>query len=234
MPFGGGGALHAGALVRDVGLKGALVPRYPGVTSALGCIIADVRHDEVRTLNAALATIDEDAFAALLGDVSGSARSVVDGAGIPLDGIDVKASLDMHYVGQTHTVAVPFEGERPSRADLQRAFEAAYLRAFGRLLEGLAVRIVSLRVAAIGRRPPFDLKSLAPEGGSVEAARLGSRPIVFGGARHESAVFDRLALPVGARVEGPAVLEQPDATVLVEPQMAAEVDALGNVRLAPT
>ena len=54
VPFGGGGALHVGALIRDVGLKAALVPRYPGVTSALGCIIADVRHDQVRTLNLAL------------------------------------------------------------------------------------------------------------------------------------------------------------------------------------
>ena len=51
MPFGGGGALHVGALVRQIGLKGALVPRFPGITSALGCVLADLRHDVVQTLN---------------------------------------------------------------------------------------------------------------------------------------------------------------------------------------
>ena len=56
MPFGGGGGLHAGALVADCGLKGALVPRFPGVTSALGCVIADIRHDSVETLNVACST----------------------------------------------------------------------------------------------------------------------------------------------------------------------------------
>ena len=62
VPFGGGGALHVGALIRDVGLKAALVPRYPGITSALGCIIADVRHDQVSTVNLMLDGLDAAAL----------------------------------------------------------------------------------------------------------------------------------------------------------------------------
>ena len=62
LPFGGGGALHVGALIKDVGLKAALVPRFPGVTSAIGCVIADVRHDQVRTLNLSLDGIDAAAL----------------------------------------------------------------------------------------------------------------------------------------------------------------------------
>jgi N-methylhydantoinase A len=91
-------------------------------------------------------------------------------------------------------------------------------------------RIVSLRTAAIGRRPRFDLRALAPEAGSsLEAARQGSRPVWFGGRWHETAIYARLDLPVGAVVPGPAILEQPDATTVVDPGLVARVDVLGNV-----
>ena len=58
MPFGGGGALHAGALIKDIGLSAALVPRFPGVNSALGCVMSDLRHDEVRTINSQIKDLD--------------------------------------------------------------------------------------------------------------------------------------------------------------------------------
>ena len=62
MPFGGGGALHVGALIRQIGLKCALVPRFPGITSALGCVLADLRHDLVQTLNLMLDGLDAPAL----------------------------------------------------------------------------------------------------------------------------------------------------------------------------
>ena len=62
MPFGGGGALHAGALIREVGLKAAIAPRFPGLTSALGCVIADLRHDRVQTVNLMLDGLDAAAL----------------------------------------------------------------------------------------------------------------------------------------------------------------------------
>ncbi|MEM0906824.1 MAG: hydantoinase/oxoprolinase family protein [Pseudomonadota bacterium] len=229
MPFGGGGALHASALVREVGLKGALIPRYPGVTSALGCVIADVRHDQVRTLNTLVEAVDEAAFAALLIEEARAARAVVEGAGIPLVGVETVVALDMHYLGQTHTVAAQLASLSPTRAEIGAAFESAYERAFGRTLKGLSQRIVSVRVSAIGLRPPFDLSALAPPSGQTLDALKGTRPIVFQGEPHESAVYERLILPVGAEVVGPAVLEQPDATVIVEPGMVVRVDPLGNL-----
>ncbi len=236
LPFGGGGALHVGALIRDVGLKAALVPRFPGVTSALGCIIADVRHDQVRTLNLSLDTLDSAALDARMVTEAEAARAVVAEAGLPLDRIDTVFELDMHYAGQTHTVAVPLPvelagGTTGVTAGIVRvAFETAYGRAFTRLLPGLPVRIVTLRTAAIGRRPHFDLSMLAPgpEAGMAAAAR-GSRAVRFDGAWHETPVFARLALPVGAEVPGPAVLEQPDATIIVDPGLVARVDGFGNL-----
>jgi N-methylhydantoinase A len=89
---------------------------------------------------------------------------------------------------------------------------------------------VSLRTAAIGRRPAFDLSALAPENGlSQEAARLGSRPVWFAGGWRDAAIWSRLDLPAGAIVAGPAVLEQPDATTLLDPGLVARVDRFGNL-----
>ncbi|MCE7030638.1 hydantoinase/oxoprolinase family protein [Jiella avicenniae] len=235
VPFGGGGALHAGALIKDVGLKAALVPRFPGVTSALGCVIADVRHDQVQTVNLLLSSLDAAALGARMREEAAEAKAVVDAAGLSTERVDVLFELDMHYLGQTHTIAVPLPGEAAeglTAGHVKTAFETAYRKTFSRLLGDIDARIVNLRTAAIGRRPRFDLEALAPEACStVEAARRDGRPVWFDGAWHETAVYDRLALPVGATIEGPAILEQGDATTVVDPDLAASVDGFGNLIL---
>jgi N-methylhydantoinase A len=233
VPFGGGGALHAGALLTEVGLKAALVPLYPGVTSALGCVIADIRHDQVQTLNLAMGGIDCATLGARMAEEARAARQVVVEAGLPIEGIDLRFEFDMHYVGQTHTVAVPFgvaPGALFNEAALRTAFDTAYSQAFSRLLPGIPVRIVNLRTTAIGRRPHFDLAMLAPKGDlTLAGAHRGSRAVWFDGAFRDTAIYDRLGLPVGAAIAGPAIFEQPDATIVVDPGLVARVDALGNL-----
>lgn len=236
MPFGGGGGLHAGALIKEIGLKCALVPRFPGVTSAFGCVIADLRHDRVQTVNLDVDGIDVRGLATRMRTAGEDARAVVEAAGIAVDRIDVQFELDMHYHGQTHTVAVPLPVTLESLAlDLDEttikiAFDRKYESVFGRLLPGIPTRIVSLRTAAIGRRPAFDLGVFAPPpDASLTKADRGTRNVWFAGAWHEAKVWSRLDLPAGAIVEAPAVLEQPDATVFIEPGLRGRVDRLGNV-----
>ncbi len=230
VPFGGGGALHVGALIREAGLKGALVPRFPGIVSALGCIIADIRTDKVETVNLALGGLDAAALAGRMQAAAAETRGVVERSGLAIERIDLLHELDMHYQGQTHTVAAELPvGRAPDEATVREAFETAYRKAFSRLLPGIPVRIVNLRTAAIGRRPPFDLKALAPTGGSLEDARRGVRRVWFDGGWREAAIWDRLVLPVGATVEGPAILEQPDATTVLDPGLVARVDSFGNL-----
>jgi len=232
MPFGGGGALHAGALIKEVGLAKALIPRHPGVTSALGCVIADVRHDFVTTVNHLLDEVDIAALGADVRRLAQQGAVLVEGAKVKLTGCDTIVELDMSYVGQTHTVAVPLIGKLDAGA-IRTAFEARYRAAYGRLLEGIAVRVLNLRVAVIGRRPKLDLAALAPaRGGSVAAAQRGSRRIYVDGGYAEAPVYARLALPVGAAVPGPAILEQPDTTIFIDPDLAGTVDGFGNVILA--
>ena len=236
MPFGGGGALHAGALLKEVGLQSALVPCFPGITSALGCVIADVRHDQVATINLLVANLDSAALDRRMMHAGETVRATVAAAGLPLTSIKVRYELDMHYVGQTHAIGVPLpvtmmnETTGISQEIVQQAFETAYSAKFSRLLPDIPVKIVSLRSAAIGYRPKLDLSLLAPRtSGSLADAACGSRPVWFEGRWHDTAIWSRRDLPIGASVTGPAVLEQSDATTVIDPGLKASVDALGNV-----
>jgi N-methylhydantoinase A len=236
MPFGGGGALHVGALIKEVGLASALVPRYPGVTSALGCVIADMRHDFVRTVNRTLDDLDTAVLDSAIAEAAGTGAGLLDNAGIAFEGREIAVELDMLYIGQTHTVAVPLGGDfaggrNPlSRAAVKAAFETAYRAAFGRVLDNIGIRVLNLRVAAIGRRRKFDLSLLAPpQGGSLESARRATRRIWLDGAWHEAGIYNRLDLPLGAVVPGPAILEQSDTTILIEADLVGEVDRFGNL-----
>jgi N-methylhydantoinase A len=236
MLFGGGGALHAGALIRQIGLKCALVPRFPGITSALGCVIADPKQDVVQTVNLMLDGLDAAALERRLRAAGSAVSAVIAAAGIPVERIEVLHELDMHYLGQTHAVAVPLpvaaHGDQPAMTEdlVRAAFETSYSAAFSRLLAGLPVRIVSLRVTAIGRRPAFDAAVLAPQSTlTLDKARIGSRLVWFDGGWRETSLWARLDLPVGGSITGPAILEQPDATTVIEPGFTGRTDPLGNV-----
>jgi N-methylhydantoinase A len=238
MPFGGGGALHAGALVRDVGLRCAIVPPFPGVTSAFGCVIADIRHDQVQTLNYLLDDLDIVALDRRMIGAGREARRVVEQTGVSVTSIEVVYELDMHYLGQTHTVAAPLpvtfdeSGTGVSKNIIRSAFEKAYSTSFSRLLGEIPVRVVSLRTAAIGKRPPFDVSVFAPPpDNSLERASRGTRPVWFDDGWRDVAIWSRRDLPAGAVIRAPAILEQSDATIVVEPGLQGRVDQLGNVIL---
>ncbi|RMF35911.1 MAG: hydantoinase/oxoprolinase family protein, partial [Alphaproteobacteria bacterium] len=232
MPFGGGGALHTGALIREVGLGSAIVPRYPGVTSALGCVVADMRLDRVQTVNRLLGELDPGALGREMQAVAETLAAELDRAGVDFVGKDRLFEFDMLYLGQTHTVRVPVEigAGGLSAAAIREAFEAAYREAYGRLLEGIPMRVMNYRVAAIGRRPAFDMGLLAPRDGRPAAdCRTATRQVYCNGQWLEAGVYDRLALAAGERIDGPALMEQPDATCFVDPGLSARVDRFGNL-----
>ena len=240
MPFGGGGALHVGALIREVGLASALIPRFPGVTSALGCVIADMRHDFVHTIDRPLDALDVGELDAEMAETAGRGLALLRRSGAGLDRLEVAFELDMSYIGQTHTVPVPLPARLADGATdvsagmIRTAFDTAYEKTYGRLLDGIGVRLLSLRTTVIGVRPKFDLGVLGPgEGATLEAARTGARRVWWEGGWHETATYDRIALPVDAVIPGPAILEQDDATTFIDPGLTARVDRLGNVIVRP-
>lgn len=232
LPFGGGGPLHAGAIMQEVGITSALVPRYPGVTSALGCVISDMRHDFVQTLNLGLDGLDVAVLERHLRGYVAEGLALLERASIVLESKEVLVELDMSYTGQTHTVSVPLpvEGTSITEAVVREAFERRYREVYRRLLDGIPARVLSLRVAVIGRRPKFDLACLAPvEGGSIEQCQIGERAVWSGGRQYATKVYDRLRLPIGAELAGPVIFEQADTTVFVDPGLMARVDRFGNI-----
>ena len=236
MPFGGGGALHAGALIKDVGLSKALVPRYPGVTSALGCVIADMRFDRVHTINTGFENLDIKKLASEIKKTAKDGQKRLAEAEVLFDRLESVIELDMLYLGQTHTVAVklPIELEdikRDLNSDVIRtAFEETYKRIYGRLLHNIGIRVLNLKVTVIGRRPKFDLSILGPSGDyTVGEAKTNSREVWFEGDWWQTDVYNRLNLPIDQKVPGPALLEQPDTTIFIDPDLEGRVDQFGNL-----
>ena len=233
MPFGGGGALHAGALVREIGLAAAIVPRFPGVNSALGCVMSDLRHDEVRTLNKMLDALDCADLTKMIAEIKASSEDVIRRSKASIEGLEAVIELDMLYLGQTHAVAVPLNmaGDAITTDNIRAAFDASYKRTYGRLLDNIPVRVLNLRLSVIGRRPEVDIASLAQgeRATNVADCHLADQRIFANGDWHDGRIIDRLRLPAGSVVSGPCLLVQPDATIYVDPGLAARVDDLGNI-----
>ena len=230
MPFGGGGGLHVCAMMREVGVATGIVPRYPGVTSALGCVMADMRHDAVQTLNQTLSDVNFTEVLARIDQLAEACQARLDSAGVRFVAVDENIALDMLFTGQTHTLQVNVQRSQLSAEGLRKAFTEAYQNAFGRVLEGPVIRVMNLRYARIGRRPKFDLSVLAPVGaGSTQP--LGVQRVYHQGQWWDAQRYARLELPIGAQVNGPAILEQADTTVWLEPGFEAKVDAMGNLRV---
>jgi N-methylhydantoinase A len=231
--FGGAGPLHAVALARELGLPRVLVPARPGITSALGCLVADVRHDFVKTVNQPVLQLEVGAARRVLAAQMEDGRRLLASEGVEIETVSVVHEADMQFVGQTHVLTVPIPRTDFEREDLTRAFERAYWERFEVELREMRAQVVSLRTAVIGRRRPVSLDGLlaleaGPEGAPPPAAR---RRAWFEGAWHDTPVYRREQLGVGVELEGPAIVEQLDTTTVIEPGDRVRVDRLGNLEI---
>jgi len=230
--FGGAGPLHASALARELGIPKILIPRRPGITNALGCIVADLRHDYVRTVNRPLDTLDMSELHAIFERQSTDGVDFLNQQGIDITSIKHLHSVDMQFVGQTHLLRVELETGRPERETLQRLFEQTYFDRFRVKLDEILPNLVNVNTSVVGHRSEFDLSnlvdrdSLAP---TIEEARTATRQVFFDGNWLETPVYWREHLPLEFRITGPAIIEQMDTTLLVEPGDRAEGIDHGNI-----
>ncbi|MBN9241813.1 MAG: hydantoinase/oxoprolinase family protein [Mesorhizobium sp.] len=230
--FGGAGPLHASALARELGLPRVLVPARPGITNALGCVVADLRHDFVNTLNQPVAALDEERVRAVLAAQVEEGRGLIAQEAVQPQEIRVSHSADMQFIGQTHIVNVPLPSVAIDRATLQALFEKAYFARFKVELPEIRANLVNLNTSVTGVRPALDLSRLidpAGRAGTLSEARLEVRPVWYDGRWHDTPVYAREKLPLDAVIEGPAILEQMDCTTVLEPGDAARGDADGNI-----
>jgi N-methylhydantoinase A len=226
--FGGAGPLHAAALAKELGIPTVLVPARPGITNAIGCVVADLRHDYVRTVNKPVAALDEGEMHAVLEAQIEEGRRTLEREGQAVEDIRLLHRADMQFQGQSHLLAVEIPDAFMTRAALQTAFEAAYWDRFGVELPEIRAVLVNLHTAVIGKRRPVDLAALA--GARPATLRTaGRRRVWFEGGWIETPVYRRDDLPLGAAFDGPAIIEQLDATTVIEPGNSVRMDNLGNL-----
>ena len=231
LAFGGAGPLHAVALARELAIPKVLIPARPGLTNALGCAVADVRHDFVRTVNRPLPEVADDLVQRVLAEQIAAGRATIEHERVAVERIDFVHRADMQFQGQSHILTVALPGVEVSRAALQRLFEAAYWQRFEVELKEIRPVLVNLHTAAIGRRRPVALEALAhgEPRPSLRAAEVERRSVWFDGGWVDTPVYRREWLPAQARFEGPAVIEQLDCTALIEPGCRVERDRVGNL-----
>jgi len=230
--FGGAGPLHAVALARELGIPKVLVPMRPGITNAVGCVVADVRHDYVNSINIPLAQADMDQVEQLFCRQIEAGKKIIAEEGVEIEELLVIHDVDMQFQGQTHILNFPVQETRLSREGLQSAFEKAYWDRFEVELPEIRAVLVNLHTAVIGRRKPVPLAALMSakeQKNTVDECRTGSRKVWFESGWQETPIYNREFLPVKAKFKGPAVIEQLDTTIIVEPENQVEVDLEGNL-----
>jgi N-methylhydantoinase A len=232
--FGGAGPLHATALARELGIPTVLVPVRPGITNALGCVVADLRHDYVRTVNKPLSTVDDATVSRIYAEQAAEGEATIAREGVPVRELRRVLSADMQFQGQSHILSVGVESADIGVAGLHKAFAAAYFRRFGIELPEIPPVLVNLHTAVIGVRPEISLAVLAAtdRAPTLAAAKLGSRRVWFSDGWHDTPVYAREKLPLDATLEGPAILEQLDCTTVVEPGDTVRQDRLGNLLIS--
>ena len=233
--FGGAGPMHAAALAQAVGIERVLVPERPGVFSAVGLVMADIRHDFAQTKVFGGDAINSINIGPLFADLDAEGRAALDRDGVAATSQELQRSADFRYVGQAYevNVAVP-EGE------LDEAAVAAIIQGFHDLHQQLyahhhpekTVEFVSGRVAAIGLMAAPSIQTAAKNGARAEP--METRKVYFDevGGFVDAAIYDRDTLSPGAQFEGPAVVEQIDTTTVIHPGQRVHVDELGNLMIS--
>ena len=226
MAFGGGGPLHACALADDLDLSRVVIPRWPGLFSALGLLAADVRATLARTFVAPLTATSAATAASLAAELIAEARAQLQAQDVPDDGIRTVTEADLRYVGQSFDLTVPLEGDATA---LAAAFHARHERRYGYASRDERVEIAAVRVTTTGAGGA--LPANAPSADEVAAARIGERRAWDRGAYVDATVYDRERLGARATLAGPAIVEQYDTTTWIPGGWTGSVDAHGNLIL---
>ncbi len=228
--FGGAGGLHANALAAALGSFPVLIPPEPGVLSALGFVVADVRNEFARAQLTALRTADLAALRSDLAELADLATGWLEGERVTPDRQQVTHVLDMRYHRQGYEIAVEFGSELAiaSREDLERRFHEQHQQVYGFVLPA-DVEVVTLRARALGRTEELRVDERPLGSPDSTGAVVGQQRSYVGDTFIDIPVYDRALLEPGMTVTGKAILTQYDSTVLVLPGHTARVDGFLNL-----
>jgi N-methylhydantoinase A len=229
--FGGAGPLHGVDLARELSIPTVLVPPHPGITSALGCLLVDIRHDLSTMFLGRADTVDP-------ADVEAEFRSLEDEAhqrlrteGVAPEDMQLFRHIDMRYVGQWRSLAISTPARVTDLAPIVEQFHAQHAREHNFRRDNAPVEVYRLNVTAIGRVPKPELPKHELDG--TVPTPIATRLVWFQGEPKavSTPVFDRWSIKAGTVINGPAVIEQLDSTTPIPPAATVEVDAWLNLRI---
>lgn len=230
LAYGGGGAMHAAALGRELGVREVIIPRFPGLFSAWGMLATLPRHDQTRTQPIAAEEATADSLEAVFSEMMTAAETYFEGEEGTLNHI---ARLELRYHGQEHTVSVSVAVGKLDMDRLIEDFHEAHRRAYTFRLEDTRVEIIHFHLASEVRRRVAEMKPVTADGRSLEGALLDRREVLFGDeGAHETCIWDREALPLDQVIEGPAIILEPTSTARVLPGQSFRLDDLGLIRIS--
>ncbi len=232
LAFGGAGPVHAGRIARDLGMAGVIVPLYPGVYSAIGLLMSDVKHDYIQSKMTPLAEIAPRDLNAMFERLASQALADLRDDGFSADTIRIQRALDMRYAGQGYEITIDCAAEAMTGdglKDLRLRFDAQHRAMFGHMAPDEPVEIVSYRVRGVGLVPPVEMPKFQRAGTTLADARRETRKVRFDGKTVDCPVYQRERLDVGLTFAGPAVLDQFDCTTVICPGQQARVDEWKNL-----
>ena len=226
--FGGAGPLHAGQLMRDLAMPEAVIPRHPGLFSAAGLIATDLRIDDSATILRIIDRVSVGEMATWFESTAESLRIRLRKDGIDHDRIRLQASIDCRYQGQGFELNVPVLSTALDPEQVRRDFRCVHDSLYGHVsdepVEAVTLRMSAFGALPVGTAPSIDDASRAPQPVSTRTMKLREMP-----RPAEAPVYFREDLGTGARLPGPCIVEQPDATTVVLTGQAARVDGYGNL-----
>ena len=229
--YGGNGPLHATRVARRAQVNRILIPRDPGVGSAVGFLFAPVSFEIVRSRYMTLTAMDCDALNRFLGDMAQEATDVVR-AGAPIGALRLRRWAFMRYHGQGHEIEIPLPEHAIGSTDvskLQSTFESEYSRQFSRAVPGMTIEILNWRVEVSSPSPPLATLTETGIGKAVEPRATRDILCDVTGVWLQAGIHDRADLAPGDRLEGPALIIEPQTTTLVSADFSTSIDGGGNI-----
>ena len=237
--FGGAGPVHANRLAIEVQIPKTIIPMSPGTTSAMGLLVTDLKHDYSKTLIQRVDQADAEMVAKIYRELEVDGRANLEREGMNSEEITFMHQVDMRYVGQSYELTIPLPDGKLSAAEIEGVlsrFHREHHRAYGYSASNELVEFVNLRLSAIGTINKPQLREIGAGVSPLSAAQKAIRFVYF--AERECSVecpiYDRYRLSAGFVLEGPAIVEEIDATTVIHPGYQALVDGFGNLILTKT
>ncbi|MBI3015350.1 MAG: hydantoinase/oxoprolinase family protein [Candidatus Tectomicrobia bacterium] len=235
IPFGGAGPMHAVPIAEELQISRVFIPKYPGNLSAMGLLASDLKLDLVKTHLRLFQELQAEELPEVCRELAAQGENILMGEGFQREEMRARFSVDLRYLGQAFELNVPYEPEVEPMEVLRQRFYRAFREVYGHGKEAGEVQLINVRAAVIAAVPKPSLPAEAPgdENPSGEAGRE-VRDVYFSGQVVRTPVYNRESLRPGNCLEGPAIVEESGATIVIFPEWRGKVDPLGNVILTPS